>query len=843
MFDNVAFQVVFGLVFVYLLYSLLVTLLSELVSSWLNIRGNLLRLAIERMLNDGYYFKLAKEKTRKPKSGGQQIEKGQETDDRIDWRRGTELKERPEFRHSFAGKFYDYPAIKYLGRIEKAKKGKLTLSKPAYISADYFAESIINFLADKGEGKTILDKISFCLRFNTYHIQPNTLRQFINLLEASEHLNAYKANLMKWYSETMDRTTGWYKRKLKLVSFLLGLGIAIGFNVDTIKVAKVLAKDKEARQQLVNMGLVLAKDSARYQDFVVANGDTLHPQAVLDSGFVRVNQDINAASLVLGLGWDFADKLTDEKVPLKAGDTAFVQKLRTLTMLNIANDNITLRLKNDALTLALQQQQKDNLFHAAAMGSGQVLIEQSNPEVNQQLVDSLKRKMAADSVAAFRVNLEYSITVTKQKMDSLALKTNRQLISLLHHTINDSLGKKLAIIDSVGQTDKEGNTTVFGKRKLNFGEKLLAFFEAIALHNLVGFLVTALALSLGAPFWFDMLNKLVAIRSAGVKPEEKKDKPAPEVTIIANRLQNASSGLTPAPPDPVEDIIEAAYQQYATVISAIPGVKSVFTVTKKGIKQLQVNVNNSVTKAELDEQFPNGITIGGRNVQLSIVESGVPATHNGADGLISNRSGLNGFGSLGCVLRWKEAGTQHILSCWHVLKGDLNYAVPDMHRMIVERSSNSELAERWAGGIKGQYDYGLAECRTDIAYLDNAILRTKLNMGKKLINFRSLSKTDISNQIAIKYYNALLDKETNGIIYTDSEGVEIDYFDRTRIVQDVLLLTSENEETISGGGNSGSIVFDMQDNAIAMIIGGDKNYTYAIKLSHIFRIHSEMIIA
>jgi hypothetical protein len=36
----------------------------------------------------------------------------------------------------------------------------------------------------------------------------------------------------------------------------------------------------------------------------------------------------------------------------------------------------------------------------------------------------------------------------------------------------------------------------------------------------VGWLLTALAISLGAPFWFDMLNKLIVVRST-VKPKEK----------------------------------------------------------------------------------------------------------------------------------------------------------------------------------------------------------------------------------------------------------------------------------------------------------------------------------
>lgn len=40
------------------------------------------------------------------------------------------------------------------------------------------------------------------------------------------------------------------------------------------------------------------------------------------------------------------------------------------------------------------------------------------------------------------------------------------------------------------------------------------------LHHILGWLVTALACSMGAPFWFDLLNKMMVIRST-VKPHEK----------------------------------------------------------------------------------------------------------------------------------------------------------------------------------------------------------------------------------------------------------------------------------------------------------------------------------
>jgi hypothetical protein len=43
-------------------------------------------------------------------------------------------------------------------------------------------------------------------------------------------------------------------------------------------------------------------------------------------------------------------------------------------------------------------------------------------------------------------------------------------------------------------------------------------------NKLIGLLLTIFAVSLGAPFWFDVLNKIVSIRSVGLSPEEKKEK-------------------------------------------------------------------------------------------------------------------------------------------------------------------------------------------------------------------------------------------------------------------------------------------------------------------------------
>jgi hypothetical protein len=42
---------------------------------------------------------------------------------------------------------------------------------------------------------------------------------------------------------------------------------------------------------------------------------------------------------------------------------------------------------------------------------------------------------------------------------------------------------------------------------------------------LLGWLITAFAVSLGAPFWFDLLNKFVNVRASGKAPEEQPKSP------------------------------------------------------------------------------------------------------------------------------------------------------------------------------------------------------------------------------------------------------------------------------------------------------------------------------
>jgi hypothetical protein len=123
--------------------------------------------------------------------------------------------------------------------------------------------------------------------------------------------------------------------------------------------------------------------------------------------------------------------------------------------------------------------------------------------------------------------------------DSSALQKEREksdsLISIIQR--NEELAKEaraliqkdLANIDDLvglGWEPIPNNGTVlyFITRQPSAGWKWSVF---------IGWIVTALALSMGAPFWFDLLNKLMKLRGSVVKKSEPDSTPASNVSPAA----------------------------------------------------------------------------------------------------------------------------------------------------------------------------------------------------------------------------------------------------------------------------------------------------------------------
>jgi hypothetical protein len=139
----------------------------------------------------------------------------------------------------------------------------------------------------------------------------------------------------------MERATGWYKKNTQFILFVIGLLIAVIFNIDSIKIADKLQKDPKIREQIVMQANAFLENNPNLKtelDNSKSNLDSLLTQInekntvvnnsqgkmqIADSLNIEnykllteyqkkmiiradslINTDIQKANSVLGLGWD-----------------------------------------------------------------------------------------------------------------------------------------------------------------------------------------------------------------------------------------------------------------------------------------------------------------------------------------------------------------------------------------------------------------------------------------------------------------------------------------------------------------------------------------------------------
>ncbi len=121
----------------------------------------------------------------------------------------------------------------------------------------------------------------------------------------------------------------------------------------------------------------------------------------------------------------------------------------------------------------------------------------------------------------------------------------------------------------------------------------------ILLWSLVGWLITALAASLGAPFWFDILNKVMVIRST-VKPHEKSGEESSEDRQTGKDKQATSGGTTPgAPTSPPAQPIAPLTPLPAPSAGVPPLPQSTAAIDPEHLDGCDVDFNDVTTDEEL----------------------------------------------------------------------------------------------------------------------------------------------------------------------------------------------------------------------------------------------------
>lgn len=341
MFNSPILDVAIGLVFIFLLYSLLATSIKEALATLLGLRADMLKKGIsEGMLSDTpadlKWLSIGK--------GVLGFFKG--ILDKLGF-----WPKMAEEEKNIGDKFFDHPLIKNYG-------SNRLYPLPSYIKPENFSDVLIDVLkADFNKKKELISqslpitptnkdansilqslesssdavKIKELLQYylNIYKQTSNPPKGFIignetcqvlqMLLEKSVYnIDQFAKQLESWFNDTMDRVSGWYKRQVQLILFIIGFILAIIFNVDIIEIATKLSKDKDARGKMIELAVKASdkyKDDPRVQRAFAKPGtptaaDTAKADALFDayqkqvkSAQSLIQSDIDSANNILALGW------------------------------------------------------------------------------------------------------------------------------------------------------------------------------------------------------------------------------------------------------------------------------------------------------------------------------------------------------------------------------------------------------------------------------------------------------------------------------------------------------------------------------------------------------------
>jgi hypothetical protein len=246
MFNTAILDVAMGMVFVYLLLSLMSSAANELIELWLKNRATDLERGLRELLNDP--------------NGDGLVQK---------------IYNHPLISGLFAGQ-YESAAVS----MQKRMMGRVTL--PSYIPARTFALALMDTIlpgqaAVAGGTTDATPAIRTAtppaggvpnplqtLRDNISTIGDPRVEQALRALvdAAGSDVARARENIENWFNASMDRVSGWYKRRCQVTLLIVGLFVTIGVNADSVLIAKRLSADKSLRESLVAAAEDYAKVNA-----------------------------------------------------------------------------------------------------------------------------------------------------------------------------------------------------------------------------------------------------------------------------------------------------------------------------------------------------------------------------------------------------------------------------------------------------------------------------------------------------------------------------------------------------------------------------------------------------
>jgi hypothetical protein len=489
MLNNVALDVAIGLIFIYMLYSLLATTIKEFIATVFSYRSRMLERGIEQMLdgrNYSYYWWdkvgnwiLYWWQQKKIKNSGvikaamtkpdvQSNEQMQMFNGRVMINNPAATPNDPHYikRRKLNDKAKLFTAnITNHALYKRMAENSLFFKKPAYLSSDSFSDILIDILSEQKStttGTPVLMK-DISAYVNDKLNNNSELKKILGIYieQANGDLQRFKLLVEKWYDGTMDRVSGWYKKQATRVLLTIGFVMAMIFNISTVEIVKKLSESKPLRDAIV-------KNATEYVDTHLKENEKLQQSPAPAIQVAKNKKEIADSP---------AQIENNKNKPL--ADT-------------VIKDSVNTHL-NKPDTIAKTPKQLANNDSVFAKAKRQV------EEMKQFYKESLEENN--NLLGLGWGDYDY-------KKDSTLYHDSLPEYNRIHSSWFSWFNCK-------GTDSKE-----LPKRSGWFKFAYVIKHSLFNWVNLVGFIITAFAISLGAPFWFDLLNKFINIRVSGKKPEE-----------------------------------------------------------------------------------------------------------------------------------------------------------------------------------------------------------------------------------------------------------------------------------------------------------------------------------
>ena len=286
-----AFDVAAGLVLMYLVLSLLCTTINELIANATSLRAKTLAGALQQLIDDPAVKKAFDlhgliDGAKVAASGGRK----QTTVD-----------------PSSAVVAAPPPPPSHNGWISWLSKSEL----PNYLSSQSVSQALIGVVS--GSATTGVAATVETVSAKVKELPDSNIRDALlaALTQAGTDMQTLQDSLANWYDNQMDRLSGAYKRYLQVISFIVGLVIAVLFNADTLHVGNALWHDRSLAQTIAQAAPQIATKACPDKTCAPAPSNQTLPIDTVTATFTQSEDNLRQ----FPIGWAQAGN-----IPADGGD-------------------------------------------------------------------------------------------------------------------------------------------------------------------------------------------------------------------------------------------------------------------------------------------------------------------------------------------------------------------------------------------------------------------------------------------------------------------------------------------------------------------------------------------